>query len=918
MQNTTPEKIGHYQILRSLKKGGMGEVFLAYDPHCKREVALKVIREELKEHAVIKERFLREAHVAAQLAHPSIIPIFSIDSSEDRTFYTMPYVDGETLKDILKASYEESKKGEILHPIGSSILALTRIFLSICEAIAYTHSKKIIHRDLKPDNIIVGKYGEVLILDWGLADFAGIKENSFDEHYPAEDYKDLTHPGKVPGTLNYIAPERVNGDPSEVSMDIYSLGVILYQLLTLKIPFQRSTIKSFRKTMHLERLIDPLEAAPYRDIPQHLGDIAKRCLRFSPEERFQTVDEMIGELKSFLEGNPEWIPTALIKIADKDDWEFQENVLLTKHLAITRSPDVMEWVSMMISRAMFTGNTKIEAELQLGPDCQGVGFLLGVPDAMERKGINAGYCLWIGHESCLIHNNIEVMAIPEGVIQKNTSHHIAIEKMEKDLSLFIDHQLICRYISHVPSLGSHIGILCRDADFEMGPLKISIGSQNATVNCLAIPDAFLANKNFAKALLEYRRIANSFAGRIEAREAIFRAGITLIEEAQTRKKKEERERHYLSALDEFGKLRFTHGAPLEYLGKSLVYKATKEIEEEVKCLELCVRKYHRHPLLHLIQDHIAFRMHESASRDRVAAYHFALLALRQLPDIFKRKDHELLIDSLRNHLETPHFMLPFAPPETQLACLLAFWIPKPIALIEMIESSTEPSLLMNAAYVLLSLGFHRWVKENLHLLPEKEEIEIVLKLFERKPVRALTAFFKTYKGDENKRCLHFILDQLLMHNLAEEILPYLSQIPETLEFDAVRIQAHLFTSEWRKAEEILGRYPEATLADEYSPLYSLMGCYLRHSEGKEATLSHFSGCIDLPYPTTSMLLSYYLREKITEKKGWIATAFPWEKIQLQRQLQLYYHCAGKTREKTKCFKQMKKELTHVRNQNSYP
>jgi eukaryotic-like serine/threonine-protein kinase len=160
MNPSAPEKIGHYQLLRSLGKGGMGEVFLAYDPVCKRQVALKQIRHELKDHPIIKERFLREARVAAQLTHPSIVPIFSIE----RTFYTMPYVEGETLKQILKKSFEEEKEGEVKHPIGSSILALTRVFLAVCEGIAYTHSKGIVHRDLKPDNIIVGKYREVRTL----------------------------------------------------------------------------------------------------------------------------------------------------------------------------------------------------------------------------------------------------------------------------------------------------------------------------------------------------------------------------------------------------------------------------------------------------------------------------------------------------------------------------------------------------------------------------------------------------------------------------------------------------------------------------------------------------------------------------------------------------------------------------------
>ena len=104
--------------------------------------------------------------------------------------------------------------------------------------------------------------------------------------------------------------------------------------------------------MQREKLTDPLEMAPYRDIPAHLADIAKKCLRFAPEDRFQSVDEIIAELKNFLEGKPEWVPAAFLNMSEKTDWEFQENVLLAKHTAITRSPDVMEWVNLMVSNAL--------------------------------------------------------------------------------------------------------------------------------------------------------------------------------------------------------------------------------------------------------------------------------------------------------------------------------------------------------------------------------------------------------------------------------------------------------------------------------------------------------------------------------------------------------------------------------------
>ena len=917
MSTVLPEKIDHFQIIKSLGRGGMGEVFLAYDPICKRQVALKQIRSELKDHPVMKERFLREAHVAAQLTHPSIIPIFSIDPSV--TYYTMPYVEGETLKQILKQSVEEEREGEVLHPIGSSILALTRVFLAVCEAIAYTHSKGIVHRDLKPDNIIVGKYGEVLLLDWGLADFIGKKESFYEEEGEEQAaYKDLTRPGIVPGTLNYIAPERVRGEPSKEGMDIYSLGVILYQLLTLRVPFERSSVKNYRKTMHLEKWIDPLEMAPYRDIPQHLADIAKRCLHYAPNERFQSVDEIIVELKSFLEGKPEWIPVAEIKIQEPQDWEFQENVLFARHTAITRSPEVMEWVNLMISKASFSGNTKVETRIKMDAGCQGVGLLIGIPEAPERKGLSEGYCLWLGKECRLFHNDVEVMTIPEMYINDQAWHGICLEKADDHLFLFIDHKKVCHYITHIPIAGTHVGLVSRDADFEIDPLKISVGSQNVMVNCLAIPDAFLANKNYSKALLEYRRIANSFTGRTEGREALFKAGITLLQEATTFKKKKEKERLYLLALDEFSQLRFTPGAPLEYLGKSLVYKASKEIEEEIKCLELCMRKYPKHPLLRLVREQIIFRFYETSSRDRIAAYHFALLALRYLPQIFEAQDHAQLISSLKKHLEKlPIFLLAESEHE-HLICQLAFWLLKPITLVEIIETSSSAITISNACFALLVMGKRDWVEENLHFLDDEQAALLVrtaLLYFKKGASAALETLSQQLSGpptNAQMRCAYFLFDRALLDGKSKEALPFFHFFPNTPALDALHIEACLMQNKFKEAQTLLEAYSPEILSDEYSPLFVPMGCYLFHEEAEKIALSHFSGSIDVAHPPTTMLLSYFLRAKITEKKGWIERAFPWEKIALFRQLVLYYHCARSYKKKNKFDKRLKKEINKLK------
>jgi serine/threonine protein kinase len=294
--------IDRYKILRSLGIGGMGEVFLVYDPFCEREVALKKVKEELKANPTIKERFLREAKIASQLSHPSIIPIYTISPNQEEPFYTMPYVEGETLKQILKVTREQEKAGEILHPIGSSIPALSLIFLHVCQAIAYTHSKGILHRDVKPENIIIGKYGEVLILDWGIAEY-------FNKNKPLQIGKK-----KIPGTLTYMPPERALGVDDSPSTDIYALGVILYQILTLRLPFPRTNLADFRKAMKHERLIDPSEMAPYRDIPLQLADIVKKCLSPLQSERFQTVEDLIFELNNYIEGKPEWIMAAALDV----------------------------------------------------------------------------------------------------------------------------------------------------------------------------------------------------------------------------------------------------------------------------------------------------------------------------------------------------------------------------------------------------------------------------------------------------------------------------------------------------------------------------------------------------------------------------------------------------------------------------
>ena len=598
-------------------------------------------------------------------------------------------------------------------------------------------------------------------------------------------------------------------------------------------------------------------------------------------------------MQNYSEGRPEWIPAAELNIRDKRDWEFQENILMAKHLAITRQPDVMEWVNLMISKASFPGNTRIETRICLGPEGKGIGILLCVPENSERTGLTDGYSLWVSSDqksaTKLFRSGVEVMHATELSLKPNIWHTLSIEKLDNHVRFFLDGRLQLHYLSHRPIVGTHIGLLFRDDDFQMESLKVFVGSLSAQVNCLAVPDAFLANRLYAKALSEYRRISYCFPGRAEGREALFRAGITLLEEALAEKKQTRQTQLFSLALEEFGKLRNTPGAPLEYLGKSLVYKAWHELEDEIKCLELALRKYPRHPLLPILTEEITFRLHESSAQNRTSGYQFALLALRQAPHIFDTQDGQKLLESLKKYLEPLNFIDAAAEEESPLLHLsiqLAFWLAKPITLFEILENSSRPELSHNALFALLHLGCTAWVKET---LPAGSPFESAI-LIDQNPEKALKSVFA--RRHQDPKLMRYLFEHLLDKQKSTLLLPYVDKLAKNSTFDDLTLTALMFEKKWEKAKDIFAKYSAAELTQVSSPLFYLYGCYLRKTKGKKAALAHFSAIDDLSYLPTSALLAAFLMGKINFKKRWIERAFFWEKIQLLRQLVLFFHCAN--------------------------
>lgn len=898
----TAEKVlktlGSYQIVDTIGKGGMGEVLLAFDTICNRYVALKKVRADLKERDLLLSRFLEEATITSQLAHPAIIPIYSIHLEEDELYYIMPYVQGRTLKQVLRTTRQQEKAGETLDPLGGCISALARVFLTICQAVAFAHSHGVLHRDLKPENIIIGKYGEVMILDWGLAQLMEEAEQVLPPSASSQDSNSFSRSGKIVGTIHYMAPERAFGKPSTVQSDIYALGVMLYQILTLHHPFRRKSLDHFRKVITQETFPPPETVAPYREVPRVLSQIVTRCLEKNPNNRYESVEELIGELEGYLEGRSEWFRIGTLRPSEADDWEFRENVLIAEHTAVTGKPVSSSWVQLMLSKRSFARSIKVSTRVRLSDASAGVGLLICVPEASERTHINDGYCLWIAAEgrgsSALSRSGVEVHSSSELQLEPNRWYDITFAKRENHLWVEVDGNVSLSFVSHIPLLGTHIGYMTRDEGVEVEQLDVCTGGHSVLVSCLAIPDAFLAYRDYDHALSEYRRIGYAFPGREEGREALFRAGVTLLEQARHCPLTHVADRLFDQALEEFEKLHDTPGAPLEYLGKAHVYQVLREFEEELKCYELAFRRYPLHPILHLLEEHIGFRIHNLIKQSRRAGYGLALLITTHLHEL-RRQTHVMsLFEQIQENWEVPPWMEPQAP--RVFSTTLAFWRGYGWQLHEISQSTQDPMALHNLLYSLIELGEMDSARK---VLGEAESPHLYAGprlLLEVSDPDARIEQAQALWGEQCHQAWPLILslrqqlDQGQTTHVLNTALPPSEQW--ALRLDALQIWALLLEERWDEAGERLHAYPQELLHHESTVLFFLYGCWLAATEGVQIAAIHFCSIMDSRYPPTVAIGAHHIAGKIDDHSPWLHESFRWERMVLWRQLSLYYHCLG--------------------------
>jgi serine/threonine protein kinase len=305
---TSPYEVEHrdrYQIQRLHARGGIGQVWLARDGGLGREIALKELRPDRREGSAYVARFIREAQITGQLEHPSIVPVYELvrrDQQAGGPFYVMRFIKGRTLKQASTAFHEDRPGGAR----GLAFRALIQPMVDVCNAIAYAHSRGVIHRDLKGSNVVVGDFGEVTVVDWGLARLVGQDEPDLDT--PAAVAVDpdnqFTQPGQVIGTPAYMAPEQAAGrlDLLEPRTDVYGLGAILYEILTGRPPF------TGEDQAEVLRLVSEGSPAPPRrhwpQAPPALEAVCLKALAREPADRYASATEMAQDLQSWLADEP--------------------------------------------------------------------------------------------------------------------------------------------------------------------------------------------------------------------------------------------------------------------------------------------------------------------------------------------------------------------------------------------------------------------------------------------------------------------------------------------------------------------------------------------------------------------------------------------------------------------------------------
>jgi len=520
-----------YEIGPLIARGGMGAIYEARDIHSQRVVALKVLPEDVPCPRQDLLRFIREGQLTSQLEHPNIVPVHELGVDEDGcAYYTMKRVEGRTLTSILQAI----RKNDAATIADFPLARLLNIFQKVCDAVAFAHSKNVVHRDLKPDNIMVGYFGEVQVMDWGLAKIlramdeaeadglsapraAWVDPNQLKRdtwgRLPTDDFSDTlkTISGRVMGTPGFLAPEQIlqqKPEPSGERADVYSLGAVLYAILTLRPPIGGGDIKDM-----LHRIVqgdfpapvlfntaDETEGGRAKEtragsarkggfphcpdgwIPTALSDIAMKALAANPADRFSCVQELQREIEDYQQGH-------IWHLVIDDDFSDPES--LSRWEVVSGQAEIAEgelrlWGAepyVLLLRRDVPGDVRIEFECrQEGPALTCIGCFMNSirdpnPRAIPWSGYEFEYGGYDNTRNAVHRFNEQIWIEPDSPITCGKTYDVLAERMGPHLRFLVNGKEIASLADPDPLSGNDrvaLGFVGWNAEIRFTRIRVSM------------------------------------------------------------------------------------------------------------------------------------------------------------------------------------------------------------------------------------------------------------------------------------------------------------------------------------------------------------------------------------------------------------------------------------------------------------
>ena len=495
---------GRYVEQGLVGRGGMGEIALCVDRNIRRQIAMKRMLPATATNPARRARFVEEAQVTGQLEHPNIVPVHELERTPDGTIYfTMKLVKGRSIADILRDL--KNPPGDLKERV--TLGELLQIFLKVCDGVGFAHSRGVVHRDLKPSNIMVGDFGEVLVMDWGLAKIVGREDIGAEELVVSsrlEKGQMLTMDGSAMGTPAYMPPEQAEGQLDKIDhrSDIYSLGAILYEMLALERAVKGDTSVAVLMNVIEGKIVPPEERAPARHIPRELSAVAMKCLSKNRLHRYQSATELHRDITLFLEGRsvsaaPDTFPQAVVKLVKR-------NKAVSASMAAAAVIILVLTTGFIVSLAEQRNRARASEKRAVAARQKQHATALAASEALAKQAIRAAEGGRLAEADVRADAALNVM--PDGPWGHYALGVVAFEK--KDLAAARKHleEAVGLDRSHEPSSVFLSRVLAASGELvKWEKLVAGSGQSSDWRSLVAAADALMSAKRYKQAHKAYRR-----------------------------------------------------------------------------------------------------------------------------------------------------------------------------------------------------------------------------------------------------------------------------------------------------------------------------------------------------------------------------------------------------------------------------